>query len=162
MKSQRRRGEGKEGETRQIVWSSWQLQKSSGSHHTVFCTVGYGLTKVPSTTSHRAVAKRARARTATSTQRLRSNKSRPARRGKAPSPHNMESSSFQLPVLSLSSDHATLAKELVDAAARYGFFFLRTPADPLAPSEVDHAFDLVRKRPSLSLPSPEQPKAIYA
>lgn len=53
------------------------------------------------------------------------------------------SDSFQIPVIELSADTQRVGQELVDAAERYGFIFIRNRHEEIPSKEVEHAFDMV-------------------
>lgn len=50
---------------------------------------------------------------------------------------------IDLPVLDISTPNAQVGRELVDAAVRYGFVFIRNQGSEIPPTEIDQAFELV-------------------
>lgn len=50
-----------------------------------------------------------------------------------------------IPVLDISTPNAQVGRELVDAAARYGFVFIRNQGSEIPPTEIGQAFELVGK-----------------
>ena len=48
-----------------------------------------------------------------------------------------------LPIIDISSPNETNSKELLDAASRYGFVYIRFRSLPLESKDVDKAFDIV-------------------
>lgn len=51
-----------------------------------------------------------------------------------------------IPVLDISVPDAATGKQLVDAAERYGFVFIRIQGSDISPKEIDEAFELVREQ----------------
>ncbi|KAI9886333.1 MAG: hypothetical protein M1823_001841 [Watsoniomyces obsoletus] len=55
------------------------------------------------------------------------------------------SDNFQIPVIELSADKSSVAQELVDAAEKYGFIFIRNRHEEIPIQEIENAFDLSRR-----------------
>ncbi|KAI9793859.1 MAG: hypothetical protein M1816_007111 [Peltula sp. TS41687] len=49
---------------------------------------------------------------------------------------------IDIPVVDISTPNAHVGRELVDAAVRYGFVFIRNQGSEIAPTEIDEAFEL--------------------
>lgn len=52
---------------------------------------------------------------------------------------------IQLPVIDISNpDDRAVGKAMIDAAAKYGFFYIDTKGSDFAPADIEHTFELVR------------------
>lgn len=56
----------------------------------------------------------------------------------------MTGTPIQLPVIDISNPHdAAVGKAMLDAAAKFGFFYVNSKGSEFSPADVDHAFAVV-------------------